>query len=429
MEKKDTLLHFLTQRSNPRATSEFQRVIADLSSSQKKGLISDILETIRETEKGTEGIKRSPFKNFFKKILNPASKEGKDLEKILDMSPTDLENLMKVMDSPSNAELLKKLDPESQKLIRKEVAEKGSLISVKYILSSNMLVDPMAPTEIEAAVKKFLNLKKDKKELEKHPALIEDFKAKYNPMTYELSFEGPKEVFNYLVEKLKIKPSSLEFLEKGKPVNFSDFEQKIKLISSGDESYLEQPQSDRWVLEHIERFKKEYPDSIKSITYSRDILDYKAPKELLPELLNLLHVKKSIQNSILNKSEENVDDWQLRFRAYSNKPALTSWTEKEISPTEAPIGLDVNLVAEDKAKKEWLNLTQKIESLISKHPEIKWVHLSGDEIYPDMVLSIPKATTTQVSNVLKELFDKQKADVVFKEFMDKKDEFRVVSNG
>lgn len=310
---RNTLLDFLTQRSSPKATREFQRVLAGPFDGIKnwwenKNLISDILETAEEA-KGRKHL----FPRWFVNLLQSKDSEAKKVQKILDMSPEELESLFKVMKSPSNSDLMNKLDPETQKLLKETGVAKDRELSIDTLLSPGMLETPLTPEEMKKIISKFAYEKK--------------LKVTFLEETYDFTFEGTELQFEELSELLKIKSTFSEAIRERKRFDFDTFKQRVYLESSGPNSHLMKAQAPPWVQAQADKFKQQYKDIVKIASFefsSKDggLLEYQGPKEFFEKLLRTLGVTEEYIANIEKQAAENYGVWNIRFEPSSTKEKL-----------------------------------------------------------------------------------------------------------
>lgn len=395
--KRDTLLDFLTQRSSPGGTLEFQRVLADLTKEEKADLILDIINESRSAQGISPDVE---LPGWLKKIGDSKSNQAKQVEKIIDMSPADIENLFKVMKSPSNAELLKKLDPESQQALRSGGLHKDAPLLIDTTLSPRMLSEPLSPETIQ---RRLLIFQK------KNP----DVRIEYSQESYGFVFEGTEEQFDQLAAELKITPTSSKFMKEGKSANFDLFKQQIFIKPEGDGSHLIAPKSPEWVAAQAKKFQKDYRDVVKKADYNTDthVLEYHGPKNFLPNLLRKLGVKPEVIEDYERKSELNSGIWELRFMPFKAEDYLTSWME----------GMDAR---SPKLRDRWEKAFAQAQAASKKAKNFKMKNVSQDPEENDWVLRV-QGTLLQVKEVLEVMFDKKLAETIMKEFVPVNYKFKV----
>ena len=147
-----TFLDYLTRRTPQAITARFDFVFSDLTKDQKKQIINDIINI---TNENTGVVPDAKLPAWLTKLGNLKSNRAKEIEKILDMSPEEIENLFKVIKSPSNSDLLKELDQDSQNLLRKKGIAKDKMLDITDKLSPRMLNPTKSPDEIKNTIQGF----------------------------------------------------------------------------------------------------------------------------------------------------------------------------------------------------------------------------------------------------------------------------------
>jgi hypothetical protein len=394
-----TLLHYLTRCTPEPVTAEFDRAFSALTNSEKRQLIHDISNIAME-DKGL--ILRSKLPTWVKKFADPKTPQGKDIEKVLDMSASDIDNLLKVMRSPSNNELMRELDPDTQKILRQKGYGKDQLLNLETPLSPSMIKEKMSPQEIADFVS---NFKKSQPSIKT---------ARYEPRQKKLIYVGTEEALDSLLEELGVTETFRQAVKEGRETDIDTFKQRIFIKPDDPNSFLYKEQSPEWVQNIAMQFKKQFPDTLKKIDFdtTQNVLDFEGPRHLLVEFLNELGVREEVIKDYEKKAEQTSGTWQLRFEPdpKSEKPYLVTWMEAMSSGTP-------------RYRQRLERAYEAFKNIAKESKNVRFANL-GTEEAPDWTLQVV-GNFSQLRDLFTKAFDRQLVDPLIKEVEKNKSKFRV----
>jgi hypothetical protein len=393
-----TLLHYLTRCTPEPVTAEFNRAFAGLTDTEKKAIIHDIIDTARQQD----GETTEDLPKWMQALIDNKSSKGQQLDKIMDMSASEIENLFKIVRSPSNHELMRDLDPESQKLLREKGYGKDQTLNLETPLSPSMLKDKMSPQEMADFVDRF---KKSQPSIKT---------ARYEPRQKKLVYIGTEEAFDALLEELGVTETFRKAVKEGRETDIDTFKQRIFIKPDDPNSFLYKEQSPEWVQNIAMQFKKQFPDTLKKIDFdiTQNVLDFEGPRHLLVEFLNELGVREEVIKDYEKKAEQTSGTWQLRFEPdpKSEKPYLVSWMEGMSSGTP-------------RYRQRIEKAYDAFERITKESKNVKFANL-GSESAPDWVLQVV-GNYSQLRDLFTKAFDRNLVDPLVKEVEKNKSKFRV----
>jgi hypothetical protein len=198
--EKNTLLDFLTQRASEKVTAEFQQVLGDATKEERDQILRSLFKTNNldwfysmDKKEPLRDVVPEGGKGFFKDLGNSIMKGIKQLpgdafnylrgKDPLDMTPTDLDNLVKIYRDQTSKpqEITILLSPEDLKA-NKSTASMAAIVANFYMKN-----------------KEFFDSARD---------------CTYDKKTKEFNYKGPEVKLDELFEQLAVKPDRISSIKK-----------------------------------------------------------------------------------------------------------------------------------------------------------------------------------------------------------------------